>query len=131
MIRWPGASSVTLLGARSSSYGLTDVFLTLVHPHARGRLTRAIFAGVWRLTARLGSRARAAAGPIAAITVVVTWASAQAVGWALVYLPHVPDGFLYTEGIDPADYVNFFEALYFSLVSLSTSASVRSFRPLR
>jgi hypothetical protein len=110
----------SLLGAAIIVYGLTDVFLTLVHPHARGRLTRAIFAGVWRLTARLGSRARAAAGPIAAITVVLAWSATQAVGWAFVYLPHVPDGFLYSEGIDPANYVDFFEALYFSLVSLST-----------
>lgn len=115
---WSVVSS--LLGAAIIVYGLTDVFLTLIHPHARGRLTRGIFAGVWRLTAHLGSRARAAAGPIAAMTVGVTWALTQAVGWALIYLPHVPDGFLYTEGIDPADYVNFFEALYFSLVSLST-----------
>lgn len=111
---------ITLLGVAIIAYGLADIFLTLVHPHARGRLTRAIFAGVWQSTARLGSRARAAAGPIAAIAVLVTWASAQAVGWALVYLPHVPDGFLYVDGIDPGDYVNFFEALYFSLVSLST-----------
>lgn len=110
----------TVLGAAIIAYGLSDVFLTLVHPHARGRLTRAIFAAVWQVTAKLGSRARAAAGPIAAITVLVTWASTQTVGWALVYLPHVPDGFLYVEGIDPAEYVNFFEALYFSLVSLST-----------
>jgi voltage-gated potassium channel Kch len=110
----------TVLGAAIIVYGLSDVFLTLVHPHARGRLTRGIFAGVWRLTDRLGRRARAAAGPIAAITVVVTWAATQAVGWAFIYLPHIPDGFLYTDGIDPAEYLNFFEALYFSLVSLST-----------
>lgn len=115
-----GSIVSTVLGAAIIVYGLTDVFLTLVHPHARGRLTRGIFAGIWRLTDRLGRRARAAAGPIAAITVVVTWAATQAVGWAFVYLPHIPEGFLYTEGIDPAEYLNFFEALYFSLVSLST-----------
>lgn len=115
-----GSIVSTVLGAAIIVYGLSDVFLTLVHPHARGRLTRGIFAGVWRLTDRLGRRARAAAGPIAAITVVSTWAAMQAVGWAFVYLPHIPDGFLYTDGIDPAEYVDFFEALYFSLVSLST-----------
>lgn len=26
------------------------------------------------------------------------------VGWALVFSPHVPDGFLYSSGLDPADY---------------------------
>jgi hypothetical protein len=117
-VTWTIVSS--LLGVAIIVSGLLDVFLTLVHPHSRGRLTRAIFAGVWQLTARLGRRARASAGPIAAITVLVSWAATQAVGWALVYLPHVPDGFFYIEGVDPADYENFFEALYFSLVSLST-----------
>ncbi len=110
----------SLLGVAIIGYGLTDVFLTLVHPHARGRLTRAIFAGVWRVTARLGSRARAAAGPIAAITAVLVWAATQTVGWAFVYLPHVPDGFFYSDGVDPSHYGDFSEALYFSLVSLST-----------
>ncbi|HAQ60086.1 MAG TPA: transporter [Microbacterium sp.] len=110
----------TLLGAAIIVYGLSDVFLTLVHPHARGRMTRGIVAGVWRLTSRLGGRARAAAGPLATLGVVLSWTAAQAVGWALVYLPHVPEGFSYAEGIDPGRYHDASEALYMSLVSLST-----------
>ena len=110
----------TVLGVAIIVYGLTDIFLTLLHPHARGRMTRGIVSGVWRLTSGLGPRARAASGPIATLAVVLAWAAAQAVGWALVYLPHVPEGFLYNEGIDPDRYVDFFEALYVSLVSLST-----------
>ena len=115
---WDVASNV--LGAAIVVYGLSDIFLTLVHPHARGRLTRAIVGGIWRLTSRFGRRVRAASGPLAAISVVLTWAAIQAIGWALIYLPHVPDGFLYSEGIDPARYPDALEALYFSLVSLST-----------
>ncbi len=110
----------TVLGAAIIAYGLTDIFLTLLHPHARGRMTRGIVSGVWHLTSGLGPRARAASGPIATLAVVLAWATAQAVGWALVYLPHVPEGFLYNEGINPDRYVDFFEALYVSLVSLST-----------
>jgi ABC-type thiamin/hydroxymethylpyrimidine transport system permease subunit len=112
--------SSTVVGAAIIVYGLTDIFLTLLHPHARGRMTRGIVSGVWHLTSGLGPRARAASGPIATLAVVLAWATAQAVGWALVYLPHVPEGFLYNEGIDPNRYVDFFEALYVSLVSLST-----------
>lgn len=110
----------TVVGATVVVYGLSDIFLTLVHPHARGRLTRSIVAGIWTLTSRFGQRARAASGPLAAITVVLTWAAIQAIGWALIYLPHVPEGFLYSEGIDPGLYPDPLEALYFSMVSLST-----------
>jgi hypothetical protein len=110
----------TVVGGAIVVYGLSDIFLTLVHPHARGRLTRVIVAGIWHLTSRFGRRARAASGPLAAISVVLSWAAIQAIGWALIYLPHVPDGFLYSEGIDPGRYPDVLEALYFSLVSLST-----------
>jgi hypothetical protein len=110
----------TVVGAAIVVYGLSEIFLTLVHPHARGRLTRAIVAGIWHLSSRFGRRIRAASGPLAAISVVLIWAAIQAIGWALIYLPHVPDGFLYSEGIDPARYPDVLEALYFSLVSLST-----------
>lgn len=111
---------ITVVGAAIVVYGLSEVFLTVVHPHARGRLTRGIVAGIWRLSSGFGRRARAASGPLAAISVVLIWAAIQAIGWALIYLPHVPDGFLYSEGIDPGGYSDVLEALYFSLVSLST-----------
>jgi hypothetical protein len=111
---------LTVLGAAIVVYGLSDIFLTLVHPHARGRLTRGIVAGIWRATSRGGRRVRAASGPLAAISVVLAWAAIQAIGWAFIYLPHVPDGFSYSEGIDPDLYADALEALYFSLVSLST-----------
>jgi hypothetical protein len=110
----------TVAGAAVVVYGLSDIFLTLVHPHARGRLSRGIVVGVWILTSRFGRRSRAASGPIAAISVVLAWTVVQAIGWALIYLPHVPEGFLYSEGMDPARYPDALEALYFSMVSLST-----------
>lgn len=115
---WDAAS--TVVGVAIVIYGLSDIFLTLVHPHARGRLTRAIVAGIWSVTSRFGRRARAASGPLAAISVVLAWAAIQAIGWGFIYLPHVPDGFLYSDGMDPARYPDVLEALYFSLVSLST-----------
>ncbi|MFE7630824.1 potassium channel family protein [Kocuria sp. NPDC057446] len=54
------------------------------------------------------------------ITVVVLWVLLQGVGWALVYLPHVPGGFTYSPGVDPADCPDPVEALYISFVTLAT-----------
>ena len=36
----------TVLGAAIIAYGLTDIFLTLLHPHARERMTRGIVSAV-------------------------------------------------------------------------------------
>ena len=83
-----------MLGATIVVYGLSDIFLTLVHPHARGRLTRGIVAGVWNATSAVGRRARAASGPLAALSVVLAWAAVQAVGWALIYFPTCRTGSL-------------------------------------
>ncbi len=54
------------------------------------------------------------------IAVVILWVLLQTVGWSLIYLPHVPDGFSYSAGIEPANYPNSIEALYMSLVTLVT-----------
>lgn len=100
--------------------GLAEVFRTLLHPVGRGRLTRLLARGVWRACAPFGSRGLVLAGPLGVIAVILMWAGLQVIGWALVYLPHVPDGFFYSPGIDPADYPDLLEAIYFSAVSLST-----------
>jgi len=50
----------------------------------------------------------------------VMWVALLGAGWALVYSPHVPDGFVYSAGIDPADYSDVAEALYVSFVTLAT-----------
>jgi hypothetical protein len=44
----------------------------------------------------------------------------QAVGWALVYHPHIPGGFMYSSGVNPAHYPDFAESLYVSLMTLTT-----------
>ncbi|GAA1060034.1 potassium channel family protein [Agromyces bracchium] len=100
--------------------GLDEVFHTVLHPTGRGRLSHLAASSTWGLTSRFGRRGRTVAGPLAAVAVVTVWAVLQIAGWALVYLPFVPDGFAYNEGIDPESYPAIVEALYFSTVNMST-----------
>lgn len=100
--------------------GLGEVFRTVLHPTGRGRVSHVAARSTWALTSRFGQRARTIAGPVAAVAVVTVWAAFQVVGWALVYLPFVPDGFEYNPGIDPTAYPAIVEAFYYSAVSMST-----------
>lgn len=54
------------------------------------------------------------------VVAVVSWTLLQGLGWALIYYPHVPEGFSYSADIDPGLYSEFAEALYISLVTLGT-----------
>lgn len=101
-------------------FGLNDVFRTLLHPSGEGPLARRVVAIVWGLSRRTSHRLGSLAGPLAGVAIVGTWTLLQVIGWALIYLPYVPEGFLYAPGVDPARYNNVQEALYVSLVNLST-----------
>lgn len=103
---------------------LGDIFLTVFHPLTRsGSLSRGIARVVWR-AAHLGARGflpvLAFAGPAAMVVIIAGWAGLLAVGWALVYWPRMPGGFLLQSGLDPAEHGGFGEALYVSLTTLAT-----------
>ncbi|MFI8992580.1 potassium channel family protein [Streptomyces sp. NPDC053542] len=51
---------------------------------------------------------------------MATWAGFVALGWALVYWPHMPQGFAFSSALEPTDHVGFVDALYISLVILAT-----------
>src|SRR4051812_24406367 len=59
-------------------------------------------------------------GPLSYIAVVGTWAALLAVGWALVFLPQLPQGFNFDLQLDPAAHSGFLDALYVSLVNLTS-----------
>jgi Ion channel len=61
----------------------------------------------------------AAAGPTALVVVIATWALLLILGWALVFWPHVPDGFRFDPGTAERD-AGFLEAVYLSLVTVTT-----------
>lgn len=110
----------TALGAALVLFGLNDVFHNLLYPSGRSTLSHWVLRIVWMFSRRTGHRCGSLAGPLGVVLVIVLWALLQAVGWALVFYPHVPENFLYSEGLDSARYSNLAEAFYISLVTLGT-----------
>jgi Ion channel len=114
---------ITLLGALLVLVALRDVFDTLFHPHGRGVVSQTLIRVVWRATRRLvrgNHRVLSLAGPIAFIGVIVVWGSLVVVGFALIFWPHLPDSFAIGQGLDPAKQDNFLDALYLSMVNLTS-----------
>jgi len=108
----------TVVGAGLILLMLADVFHTLLYPHGSGPVGRTIMRGFWLLSKRLRGRASTIAAPLAMAAVIGAWAGLAAIGWALLYLPHLPEGFVYGAGVPQRK--DFAEALYISLVTLST-----------
>src|SRR6476620_8107114 len=108
----------TVLGAGLVLLMLVDVFRTLLYPHGSGPLGRAIMRGFWLASRKLRGRGTFIAAPLAMAAVIGAWASLAAIGWALLYLPHLTDGIVYGGGVSVR--ADFSEALYISMVTLST-----------
>ena len=94
---------------------LVDIFHTLANPGRQGWLSRQMHRGAWLL-----SRRSAWSGPLAMLGVIGTWGVLAALGWALVYWPHMPDGFTFPAGSTANHDPTFVDALYLSLVTIST-----------
>ena len=110
----------TVTGLAAIAVACRDIFDSLFHPEGRASVGRSVSRGVWLVVRRLAGgrpRALALAGPLAMIAVITTWAVLLVLGWALVYLPHVDDGFRVAAGAGGGDLV---DALNISLVSLTT-----------
>lgn len=110
---------LTAVGAALILLMIADVFHTLLYPHGSGPVGRTIMRGFWRLSRKLRGGASSVAAPLAMAAVIAAWATLAAVGWALLYLPHLPAGFSYSNDIPRQ--ADFAEALYISLVALSTA----------
>lgn len=113
----------TLLGIALIAIALRDIFDVLFHPVGRGIIARRVVLGVSGAARRLPGRKgtlRLLAGPIGYGAVVATWAMLLAVGWALIFMPQLPDGFTFGPGVDPAEHTGFLDALYISLVNLTS-----------
>ncbi|MCU1530435.1 MAG: Ion transport 2 domain protein [Arthrobacter sp.] len=108
----------TVLGTGLVLLMLVDVFRTLLYPHGSGPVGRAIMRGFWLVSRKLRGRGTFIAAPLAMAAVIGAWAALAAIGWALLYLPHLPAGFVHGAGVPQRG--DFAEALYISLVTLST-----------
>ncbi|HET8813781.1 MAG TPA: potassium channel family protein [Solirubrobacterales bacterium] len=113
----------TLLGIALIALALRDIFDVLFHPLGRGMVARRVVRGVAWMARRLSGRGGTVgllAGPLGYIVVVATWAALLAVGWALIFYPQLPDGFNFDRPLDPAQHAGFLDALYISLVNLTS-----------
>ncbi|HEX6205137.1 MAG TPA: potassium channel family protein [Solirubrobacterales bacterium] len=113
----------TGLGIALIAVTLRDIFDVLFHPLGRGMVARRVVQAVTGAVRRLPSGSGTVgllAGPLSYVAVVATWAALLAVGWALVFLPQLPDGFIFGPGLDPAAHSGFVDALYVSLVNLTS-----------
>jgi hypothetical protein len=54
------------------------------------------------------------------LAVIGLWGVGAVLGWALVYWPHMPEGFTFPDGSSAAQDPAFLDALYVSLVTIST-----------
>jgi hypothetical protein len=109
---------LTVIGVGLILLMTADVFHTLLYPHGAGPVCNMIMRLVWRVSRRFVGRGTSVAAPVAMAAVIGAWASLSVVGWALIYLPHLPSGFVYAAGV-PID-GDLLEAIYISMVSLST-----------
>ncbi|HKF82304.1 MAG TPA: potassium channel family protein [Solirubrobacterales bacterium] len=113
----------TLLGVALILVALRDIFDVLFHPLGRGMVARRVVRGVAALARKFpggGGTLGLLAGPLGYVAVVGTWAALLAVGWALVFWPQLPGGFNFDPALDPARHSGFADALYVSLVNLTS-----------
>jgi hypothetical protein len=93
-----------------------DVFDALFHPEGHSTLSQRLMRVVQRAMRPLVPRTgRVVAGPLGLFTVFVAWAALLILGWALIFWPHLDSGFRTAPGQN-----GFFDALYFSMVTVST-----------
>jgi hypothetical protein len=114
---------LSLLGIGFIFVALRDIFDTLFHPSGKGMLSRALPRPLWRGARWIGAyypTARELCGPVALLAVIASWVVLLAVGWALVLWPHLTEGFSFDPELTPSTRGRFIDALYLSLVTLTT-----------
>jgi len=114
---------LSLLGAGLILAALRDIFDTLFHPSGKGMLSRALPRLLWHGLRRVGGRyplAQELGGPVTLLAVIASWTALLAVGWAFVFWPHLTRAFLLAPELSSSDHSSFVDALYLSLVTLTT-----------
>lgn len=114
---------ITAVGALLVLVALRDVFETLFHPHGRGVVSETLIRGVWRATRRLARGNHpvlSLAGPVAFIGVIAVWGALVVLGFTLIVWRHLPDALVIGRGVNAVHHGGFVDALYLSLVSLTS-----------
>jgi hypothetical protein len=113
---------LTAVGALLVVVVVRDVFHTLFHPVGHGSIAPQVMKAIWRLLRLLPADRRIATltGPLGIAMVVLTWGLMAVVGWTLIYLAQMPEGFAHSSELDPASRHDAIDALYLSLVTIGT-----------
>lgn len=113
----------TVLGVLLIALALRDIFDVLFHPLGRGMIARRVVRSIAAVVRKMpwgDGNLGLLVGPFSYIAVVGTWAGLLVVGWALVFLPQMPQGFHFDPGLDPSQHSGFLDAIYVSLVNLTS-----------
>ena len=113
---------LTIVGVVLILIALRDIFHTLWHPGGFGALSHLVFATMWRSTRvnRRGSSASELAGPLGLLATLGVWTGLMIVGFGLLYLPHMPDGFSFGSSLEPRTSSDVVASFYLSVVALAT-----------
>jgi hypothetical protein len=114
----------TGLGVALIAIVVHDMFTVLFRPGAKSWFSRTLARWVWTLLRHAGPQRRnvlSLAGPLAMVAVIVFWAIALVIGYALIYMPHYPHDYVVLEGTVP--HSPFVGALHASLTTVATLGS--------
>jgi hypothetical protein len=113
---------IAVAGSLLVAVVVRDVFHTLFHPIGHGSIAPQVMKFVWRLLRLFPPDRRIASltGPLGIALVVLTWGAIAVVGWAMLYLAQMPDGFAFSSELNPAQRNEVFDSLYVSLVTIGT-----------
>jgi hypothetical protein len=111
---WIVSGTVLLLLA------LKDLFRTLFHPGSSGTISDWLSLGLWRAFRRFLPGRLKLAGPIIFLAIIVYWTASVVLGFALIYRPYLPDGFVFMPGIDPQTFDSFASSVNVSIGALIT-----------
>lgn len=114
---------LTVIGVALIICVLQDIFQTLFNPSSSGALSSWSVRFFWRRyrrAVRHHPRRLSLAGPVALMLIIVLWTTILILGWALVLWPRLPEQFVLSPGMDPAENGGFWDAIYLSTVTLAT-----------
>lgn len=113
----------TMLGVALIGVALRDIFAQLFQPSGSGPLNRWLTHLVWDGLRRIAVRypgVLSLAGPSIFLIIIGTWVALLAAGWAFIMWPRLPEDFFFATGGDPSEEHGFVDALYVSLLTLTT-----------
>lgn len=114
---------VTVIGVLLIAAALIDIFQTLFHPAGRGAMSDWTAKLTWRafrLMARSRPHVLTYAGPTAILLIIVSWAALTWLGFALIYMPQLANGFDFSQGSGGSPHTGIVEAISLSIGALIT-----------